>query len=259
MSKYIYVGCGNHRLDGFCHVDIDYAKKFSKGKVVSDPDYICDIVENLPFKDNSVELIYSRQTLEHLTYRELVNHLIECHRVLKIGGKIRLGVPDLDIMVKNFNEKKINIENEKKSWEINENFPIDNHSEFFVAQILYHDHRYNHNYETMQNCIAKIGYSKITKNSAGDFIFNNEIIRNGVNKSELEAKNQLVVTAEKTLDNTKINKYNLQKRINIINQILKKIFNLKLTASNHRKPHFPQKNFFKEKIFFLKKKLIKLF
>ena len=111
----------------------------------------------------------------------------------------------------------------------------------------------------MQNCISKIGYNKITKNSPGDFIFNNEIIRNGVNKSELEEKNQLVVTAEKTLDNTKINKYNLQKRINIINRMLKKIFNLKLSTSNPRRPHFPQKNFFKEKMFFLKKKLIKLF
>ncbi len=259
MSKYLYVGCGNHRINGFCHIDIDYSKKYSKGQVISDPDHICDIVEELPFKNNSIELIYSRQTLEHLTYRELVNHLIECHRVLKIGGKIRLGVPDLDLMVKNFNERKLNLTDEKKSWEINENFPIENHSEFFVAQILYHDHRYNHNYETMQNCISKIGYNNITKNVAGDFIFYNKNIQNGVNDSEIEALNQLVVTAEKTIENPKIDKYFLKKNTNIFNKILEKLFNLKLTKSNHRKPHFPQKNYFKEKIFLLKKKLIKLF
>lgn len=255
MSKFLYVGCGNHRLEGFCHIDIDYAKKFAKGKIVSDPDFICDIVERLPFKDNSVELIYSRETLEHLTHRELTNHLIECHRVLKIGGKIRLGVPDLDIMVKNFIDRKINLEYEKNNWELNEDFPIENYSEFFVAQTMYHDHRYNHNYETMENCISKIGYKNVTKNVAGDIILDNKIIQEEVKKSELESKEHLlIVSAEKNLNNSKINKHILKKKINFINKLLSMIFNLKLTAANHRKPHFPQKNFFKEKIFNLRKK-----
>ena len=29
MNKFLYVGCGNHRLIGFTHVEIDFSKTYS--------------------------------------------------------------------------------------------------------------------------------------------------------------------------------------------------------------------------------------
>ena len=77
-SKYLYVGCGSHRMDGFIHADIS-VYKLSK---IADPgkrkiDIICDITERIPLPDESLEVIFSRDTLEHLTWYELINHLIE--------------------------------------------------------------------------------------------------------------------------------------------------------------------------------------
>jgi len=48
-------------------------------------------VDPLPFEDNTVDLIYSAHTFEHVeNYLGLVS---EVHRVLKNGGLLLLGVP----------------------------------------------------------------------------------------------------------------------------------------------------------------------
>ncbi len=253
MNKFVYVGCGNHRLKGFIHIDVDYAKRFKKGEIVNEPDFICDISEKLPFDTNSVDLIFSRETLEHLTYRELNNHLIEAYRVLKINGKLRIAVPDLDLMVKHFLEKKEKTLKEKDAWEISEDFPLNNHSEFFVAQIMYHDHRYNHNFETLSSILKKVGFSNIVKSNGGDFDINNNLIYDQIKGAEINGTNLLFITAEKKKEKSIGKKFIFKNNSNIINKILSKFFNLKITASNHRKPHFPQKNYFLEKIFLLKK------
>jgi len=55
----------------------------------------CDAREKLPFKNNSVDVIYSCHMIEHLDRDEVGLFLNEAFRVLKSGGIIRLVVPDL--------------------------------------------------------------------------------------------------------------------------------------------------------------------
>ena len=254
MNKFLYVGCGNHRLEGFTHVEIDFAKQYSKNIVVKPPEILCDITKKIPLDDNSVELIFSSETMEHLKYREFLNHLIECHRILKIGGCVRICVPDLDYFVKKFIEKKSNIEEEKKLYR-NDNdpdFPFTNHSELFVKEIMYHDHFYNHNFETLSNCLKKVGFSDIKRNINGDYKNENTLISFSINKAEQNRNELLIVSAKKINAATKISKFDLEIRKNVVNKVLEKFFNLQLKPANKRKAHFPQKNFFKEKIYKIK-------
>lgn len=101
---YLYVGCGDHRMKGFTHVEINSEKQFKKGRDSGRPEILADITDTIPLPSDSVTLIYSIATLEHLTYRELINHFLECHRLLKKNGVVRMVVPDLDIMVKDYLE-----------------------------------------------------------------------------------------------------------------------------------------------------------
>ena len=57
----------------------------------------------------------------------------------------------------------------------------------------------------------------------------------------------LIISAEKTTNET-IEKLIIPKKLGFVNTILDKIFNLKITAANPRKTHFPQKKFFLELI-----------
>jgi predicted SAM-dependent methyltransferase len=87
MELKLNLGCGYYKREGF--VNIDRAKE-------CDPDMVIDLDPpfmplRLPFGDDSVDLIYSHHVLEHIIrFKELNN---ECYRVLKVGGKFEVIVP----------------------------------------------------------------------------------------------------------------------------------------------------------------------
>jgi len=64
----------------------------------------CDCCKGLPFDEESVEVLYSSHMLEHLDRSEASKFLKEAFRVLCPGGIIRVIVPDIKMMVSNYNE-----------------------------------------------------------------------------------------------------------------------------------------------------------
>ena len=61
----------------------------------------CDVEnENLPFEDNTMDVIYSKSFIEHLYYPEC--YLTEAYRVLKPGGKLITLVPDWESNYKTY-------------------------------------------------------------------------------------------------------------------------------------------------------------
>lgn len=59
-------------------------------------DVIANLVDGLPYKDGSVDLLYCGHVFEHMTYLdELPRGLAECARVLKPSGKMMVVGPDL--------------------------------------------------------------------------------------------------------------------------------------------------------------------
>jgi len=69
---------------------------------IGQTDYVVNLnKENLPFKDNKIDNIYSSHTLEHIEPIALPNVFKEMYRVLKPKiGKIRIVVPDCEKAVR---------------------------------------------------------------------------------------------------------------------------------------------------------------
>lgn len=63
-----------------------------------------DIRKGLPFADLSFDVCYSSHLIEHLNQDDAKKLLAECHRVLKPRGIVRLVVPDLQEIAKNYLE-----------------------------------------------------------------------------------------------------------------------------------------------------------
>lgn len=61
-----------------------------------------DVIKGLPFKPGSVDRIYSSHMIEHLTFGDAVKVLRHCHLALRIGGILRIAVPDLRIIVNDY-------------------------------------------------------------------------------------------------------------------------------------------------------------
>jgi len=55
-----------------------------------------DLRRPLPFHDATVDAVYHSHVLEHLPPATAAQLLRECHRVLRPGGVLRVGVPDLE-------------------------------------------------------------------------------------------------------------------------------------------------------------------
>ena len=78
------LGAGNVEIPGFVNID----------RSTGDEAY------PLPgYPDNSVEEIRASHILEHFSHRDTVAVLKEWCRVLRPGGRIRIGVPDLDKII----------------------------------------------------------------------------------------------------------------------------------------------------------------
>ena len=61
-----------------------------------------NLLEKLPFADNSCDVVYSSHFLEHIPKSKVPLFLKECYRILKSGGEIRLVLPDLENICKEY-------------------------------------------------------------------------------------------------------------------------------------------------------------
>lgn len=117
----LHLGCGSHIVPGWVNMDGSWNALLAKipgvrsllakvGVVYpqsANVDYgrsvvIRDLRRRLPYDDGTVAAVYASHTLEHLFFEEAMALIDECFRVLKPGGVIRLVVPDLNSIVREY-------------------------------------------------------------------------------------------------------------------------------------------------------------
>lgn len=69
-------------------------------------DFVGDISNLSQFKDNSIDEIYASHVFEHVRYIDAKGTLLGIHRVLASGGKFYISVPDMEVLFRQFLEKK---------------------------------------------------------------------------------------------------------------------------------------------------------
>lgn len=79
------LGCGNDLKPGYLNVDFRDIPGAVQGDLSKLP---------WPWKDGSVDEILMLDFLEHFPYRKTVPILQECWRILKVGGRLEIQVPD---------------------------------------------------------------------------------------------------------------------------------------------------------------------
>lgn len=91
----LHLGCGTRLNSEWLNVD---------GNGGPDVDLHWDLRVPLPLASESCRLIYSEHVLEHLVRDDADKLLAECYRLLKPGGKLRLGVPDAELYLQAYVE-----------------------------------------------------------------------------------------------------------------------------------------------------------
>lgn len=93
--KLLNLGCGARHHPDWVNVDFT---DHSPGVLAH------DLNTPLPFPDAFFDTVYHSHVLEHLPRASASNFLAECYRVLKPSGVIRVAVPDLECLARNYLE-----------------------------------------------------------------------------------------------------------------------------------------------------------
>jgi predicted SAM-dependent methyltransferase len=81
----LHLGCGTNKLPGWVNIDLlGYAA-----------DIPWNLLRALPFPTGCARAAFLEHVIEHFTLADSLTLLEECRRVLRPGGVIRIGVPDL--------------------------------------------------------------------------------------------------------------------------------------------------------------------
>jgi predicted SAM-dependent methyltransferase len=88
----LHLGCGGERKAGWINIDL-----------LGDPvDVAWNLANPLPFGSGSVAAIFHEHLLEHLPLSGGDVFMRECHRVLRPGGILRVGVPDAGRLIRSY-------------------------------------------------------------------------------------------------------------------------------------------------------------
>lgn len=96
----LHIGCGNVYKEGWINIDNNEYHNIKK------LDLEFDLVNPLPFPDNSVDYIFNEHFLEHLTVEDGKKAIVEFMRVLKPRGVLRIAMPDLKSSVAHYTKSK---------------------------------------------------------------------------------------------------------------------------------------------------------
>lgn len=87
IAAYLNLGCGSRYHRDWINIDI----------AAHGPEVIQhDLSRGIPLPDSSCEVVYHSAALEHLRPSDAAAFTAECYRVLRPGGIVRVGVPDLE-------------------------------------------------------------------------------------------------------------------------------------------------------------------
>ena len=126
MNIKVNIGCGRTPTEGWLNFDnspaIKLAKSPFKYKLAKAMGLLkeqqienikwnmehniqfADATKSVPLQTSSVDCIYTSHMVEHLSQKGARNFLNEVKRVLKVGGVVRIAVPDLRIAVDDYLE-----------------------------------------------------------------------------------------------------------------------------------------------------------
>jgi SAM-dependent methyltransferase len=150
----INIGCGLSGIEGWHNLDNSPTVTLSRipivNRILKTPAWPrdvrrYDVRKGLPFADGSVRYIYSSHTFEHFTYAESLAVAKECFRVLASQGILRIVVPDLELIAREYlsDDNPLAAQRFLSRLSLNHSFqdvvhPGSNHSQMFDGKGLVH-------------------------------------------------------------------------------------------------------------------------
>jgi SAM-dependent methyltransferase len=196
------LGCGSQTPEGWINVDYAVGAKLAKVPLVhiinkklrlfnldwNKGVFIHDLRKPFPWRDETIDIVYSSHTLEHFTRNEGLRFLNECHRVLKGNGIIRIVIPDLLYIVSEYRSGNIRADSFVEKLGVlscNGPNPIKNR----LAPLIHFPHKCMYDTPTLISILREIGFNAVSRRS-----FDSDIP--DIEDVELKSRTENAVIAE---------------------------------------------------------------
>jgi predicted SAM-dependent methyltransferase len=93
--RLLNLGCGSRYIADPTWVNIDF---YSDSSDV----LACDLLRGIPYANDHFDFVYQSHLLEHFAREDAAALMRECYRVLKPGSIIRIAVPNLEVICKEY-------------------------------------------------------------------------------------------------------------------------------------------------------------
>jgi predicted SAM-dependent methyltransferase len=146
-----HLGSGAAPKSGWVNIDL-----------VGDPvDLAWNCERRLPFGDATVDALFHEHLLEHLPLKSGLDLTIDCHRLLKPGGILRVGVPDVARYLRSWLDQ---------SYEFVESVRPGRPTPFLAVQENFYScgHRTLYDFETLALLCRAAGFEVIEQRDFGD-------------------------------------------------------------------------------------------
>ena len=158
--KKLNIGCGKLIVKEWINIDLfnfNVPKDIEKNNILQQ-----DIRQGVPFKNNTIENIYSSHFIEHLNFEQVLIFFKECFRVMNPGGIIRISCPDLRILCKKYIEKdKKFFQHIYKHWKSFSS--LETNGDILVGQIMGWGHKWAFDFDSLKKLLATAKFRKIEK------------------------------------------------------------------------------------------------
>lgn len=197
------LGCGAHTPEGW--VNVDYALGARIAKIPGfralnrrlrvlrldwDPDIrLHDLGKPFPWDDDSVDVVYSSHTLEHLDRQAGRHFLGESFRVLRPGGLVRIVVPDLRAIVESYLQGEVSAPDFVDRLQAGYVFPEDGFLKRKLAPFFRYPHRCMYDAPSLLRILDEIGFDARSRGAFDSDIPDIDVI-------ELEGRTQDAVIVE---------------------------------------------------------------
>lgn len=95
LKNYLNIGCGGTFHQSWKNIDMNINSPYVQSH---------NLLKGLPYHDNSFDVIYHSQVLEHFSKEDAVRFISECYRILNSNGILRVVVPDLENIAREYLE-----------------------------------------------------------------------------------------------------------------------------------------------------------
>ncbi len=156
--RYLDVGCGANTHPNFINLDFGWRPGI---------DLCWDIRRGIPLASHSLDGIFCEHVIEHLDPGDAERFLIECHRVLAPGKRIRLVVPDAELWLTRYVDRVRGVTNELFPYQQDSTIePMTSiNGIFYIARDSPAGHRCMYDFRLLRTRLLRCGFSDITRAS----------------------------------------------------------------------------------------------